>query len=804
MIEPSQLKVDQKTACYHCGDPCVTACVEFDDKNFCCEGCKLVYELLKENSLCTYYQLNESPGTMRAANTYTGKFDYLNNPSVFNQLVSFTDETLTHVTFFVPKIHCSSCIWLLENLQRLNAGIISSQVNFLRKEVVVAFRHQEIQLSKVAEIMSNIGYEPLINLNSLEKPDGGSVNRTRILKIGIAGFCFGNIMMLSFPEYFSFGNLSEVSGLSRFFSYLNLSLSLPVFFYSASEFFESAWTSIKHRFLNIDAPIALAILVTFGRSVYEILSHTGAGYLDSMSGIVFFMLIGRYFQNKTYETLSFERDYKSYFPIGITRLDERGTQQNIPVTDLKAGDKILVRNQELIPADATLTSRSTHVDYSFITGESNPVKKMKGDLIYAGARQLDGAITLEVTNTTSQSYLTQLWNQQDDNPTAKKQQSYIDNINKYFTLAVLSTSFLAGLFWLLNDPGKALNAATAVLIVACPCGLLLISTFANGNVLRIFGRRHFYLKNAATIENLAKTDTLIFDKTGTITHGSTARFIGHELTEPEIRLVAIAATQSNHPLSRIIAAQYGSDLKNIQPTHFEEFTGLGIRAEIDRSTVIMGSEFFVTGHQGSENAQFARVFVMIDGQIMGFFAFANTYREGLGKLCDTLKTNYQLNLLSGDNAAEENTVRKWFGPEAHLLFNQKPDEKMDFVREQQLTGRSVTMIGDGLNDAGALKLSNVGIAVSDDTNTFSPACDALLNGNSLSLLAKFMQLAKDSQRVVVVVFAVSLIYNVIGVGFSVQGILSPVIAAILMPISSITIVLLATGLTSLAAKIRGI
>lgn len=788
--------------CYHCGENCKAEVVKFDNKNFCCEGCKLVYDLLKENNLCTYYNINYSPGISPEKLNYSGKYDYLNTEQITNKLVHFTDGHHSHITFYIPKIHCSSCIWLLENLHRLNKGIATSSVNFLRKELSVVYDIQLIKLSQLAELLTHIGYEPLINLNDLEQQPEKKTNKAQVIKIGLAGFCFGNIMMLSFPEYFSLGNFYEQNKLQSFFCYLNLFLSLPVFFYSASDFFISAWKSIRHRYLNIDAPIALAILVTFLRSVYEIISQTGTGYMDSMTGIVFFMLVGRYFQNKTYETLSFDRDYKSYFPVGVTVHKENGSEINLPVSELKRGDNIIIRNNELIPSDAILLSKETHIDYSFITGESIPVKKQTKDLIYAGGKQLGGAIKLEIVNPVSQSYLTQLWNK-DKQGLQKTQnnQTYIDVINKYFTIIVLSLSLLSAAYWLFVDKSKALDALTAVLIVACPCGLLLTSTFAHGNVLRIMGRNKFYLKNASVINNLSKANTIVFDKTGTITHGSSVNFIGPQLNEYELQLIASLAAQSSHPLSLKISSQY-CNRKMFPVSDFKEVSGNGITGYVNGKYVILGSEYFVTGNTSSDNHSSQKVFLMIDGEIMGYFSFTNSYREGINKVLSRLREKYQLKLLSGDNNSERKKIETIFGHEAEIFFNQKPEHKMQHVKKLQQEGNKVIMIGDGLNDAGALKQSDVGIAVSDDTNNFSPACDAILDGSSFSRIPDLISIAKASKKVIIATFVLSLTYNMIGLSFAIQGTLSPVIAAILMPISSVSIVLLATVSTSLIATAK--
>jgi Cu+-exporting ATPase len=800
--EQGETEVVSQTECYHCGETCKSGNVTLDGKNFCCEGCKLVYDLLKENSLCTYYNMNLAPGISPGKTHFPGKYEHLDLAEVSEKLIRFRDEKQAYIVWYIPGIHCSSCIWLLENLHKLNQGVISSEVNFTRKEVSVRFDPRVIKLSEMAGLLDYIGYAPLITLDDMETQAGSSSRKSQVGRIGLAGFCFGNIMMLSFPEYFSFGNFYEQKNLPYFFSYINLLLSLPVFFYSASGFFISAWKSIRHRYLNIDAPIAMAILVTFLRSMYEIITHTGAGYLDSMSGIVFFMLIGRYFQDKTYETLSFERNYKSYFPMGISLKGKDGKESRQAVSQLKKGDIMMVRNQELVPADSILLSPSAHIDYSFITGESAYVKKLAGDMVHAGGLQVDGVVELEVLKPVSQSYLTQLWNQDTQTKRESGQtKNYLDRINRYFTMAVLLIAAVSALYWARQDAGKALDALTAVLIVACPCGLLLTSTFAHGNILRILGRNKLYLKNAGVIDKLSIADTIVFDKTGTITHGSSVEFEGSPLTDHEMQMVVSLAGQSSHPLSRRIYSRFSKG-EMLSVSEFEDIPGHGLKGRIDGRYLILGSAYFVTGSSSTGQQNSTRVFLMLDGTVKGCFTFVNTYREGLGRLVKDLSGDFDLQLLSGDNDAERPYIENILGKKDGVLFGQKPEEKMDYIRRLQSTGHKVIMIGDGLNDAGALMQSDVGIAVSDDTNNFSPACDAIIDGSSFSRLPVFISMARAGKRVILFTFFVSLSYNIIGLSFAVQGLLSPVVAAILMPLSSITIVVLVTSLTNAIARLK--
>jgi Cu+-exporting ATPase len=799
--------IETSLKCYHCGDACDDS-IAIDEKPFCCEGCKQVFLLLNENDLCNYYELDKNPGLKARGKFVSGRFDYLQDGEVIRKLTRFTDGSQTHVLFSLPQMHCASCIWLLENLHRINPAILSSQTNFQRKEVFIVFDPNRVTLQQVVELLSFVGYEPYISLNDQEEKKPGSINRSYIYRIGVAGFCFGNIMMLSFPEYFSSGKI-EQEGLKQVFSYLNLLLSLPVLLFSASGFFTSAWKGLRQKWLNIDAPIALAILVAFSRSVYEILSGTGAGYLDSMSGIVFFMLIGRWFQDKTYDAFSFDRDYKSYFPLGVTLLNG-GEEKNIPVSRLRTGDAILVRNEEMVPADAILRKGEGRIDYSFVSGENTPLDKRKGELIYAGGKQVGGAIELEVVTPVSQSYITQLWNNEVFHNRKNREQSFIHPWSRYFTYALFTVAVLAALYWSLNDPARVLPAITSVLIVACPCSLLLSATFTYGNMVRIFGKNKLYLKNANVIEAMGKIDTIVLDKTGTITHNhsSVVAFEGDVLDASEWNILRSAARQSSHPLSRIIAGTVAGRTEGelLPVSGFSEYSGKGLEARVGGRSVKMGSSGFISqgsNHPVSDTG--TRVHVMMDGRVRGFFSVGNDYREGLDRMAGSLKSDaYQIHILSGDNDQERPNLETRFGPEVPILFRQSPQDKLDYIQELQDGGHRVLMLGDGLNDAGALRQSQVGIAVSDNTNLFSPACDAILDGSRVGALGALLRFARRGKAIVTGSFILSILYNCVGLFFATQGLLSPMIAAILMPASSISIVLFVTLASNAVAKGSGL
>jgi len=796
------------TPCVHCSTLCGHTGVTENGKPFCCRGCAMVYSILHGSGLEKFYELDEHAGVRADPDSEASQYEFLADPELKRKLIDFTDGHTTRVTFHLPQIHCVACVWLLERLYKLNDGIGHAEVNFTRKTICIPFTESKVSLVEIATLLARLGYAPEFRLEHMNEKKADHTRRREMMQLGVAGFAFGNIMLLSFPAYLGLG-LDDTPWLTPVFGGISWLLSLPVLLFSAREYFRSALLGLQHRELSIDVPIALGILSLFLQSSLDILLGWGHGYLDSMAGLVFFLLIGKTFQRRTFDALSFDRDYTSYFPLAAQIVHSDGRRETTSLDKLVPGDRIYIRNGELIPADAILILGTAVIDYSFVTGESKPEEHVTGDTLYAGGRHHGAPIEVDVIKEVSHSYLTSLWNHQSFRKENELQFDQLTrNVSRVFTWVVVGIALLTAVFWLFRDASESLRALSSVLIVACPCALALSAPFAFGTALRTLRPFGFFLKNGYVVEGMARVRHLAFDKTGTLTEGGlgSVRWAGDDLVEEIEAAIRGLAQGSTHPLSRAIATHL--TVPALPPDHMQETAGKGIEGRVQDQQIRLGSagwmnECGLALPDFSQSDQ-VQTWVAVGDQVVGGFVFEDAPRAGMADSMPSLNRKYDLSVLTGDRAEGLQRLKKWFPGCRDARSDLSPADKLEAIDLLRADGKPVMMLGDGLNDAGALRHADVGIAVTEDIQAFSPACDGILKAENLALLPKFLKFSRLTTKVVLLSFTISLLYNVIGISIAASGKLSPLIAAILMPLSSVSVLLVSVLGTRLAGKMAGL
>lgn len=792
--------------CAHCGLACPTGAPSEGEHRFCCVGCRAVYVLLHEEGLGDFYTLAPDAGVRPNPENVEGQYAFLDQPEIRAQYADFCDGRRLRATLRIPAIHCLACVWLLENLFRLEAGFGASRVDFARRELAIDIDLTQLTFSRAANRLAELGYPPefrLADLEEEEQPVRFRLHRQEWLRLGFAGFAFGNTMLFSLAGYLGM-DAGAAPGFRGLTGWLSFGLALPVVLYSAGDYWRASWIALRQGHLSIEVPIAAGIIALFAQSTWEIASGRGPGYFDSLDALLFFLLVGRAFSRAAWDRLSFERDYKSFFPLAVIRRSETG-DASVAIGQLEVGDRVVLRPGDLIPADARLLSEQTRIDYSFVTGEAEPVQQVRGDLLFAGGRQSEGVIEVAIVKKVSQSYLTSLW---DQSAFRKQRSERLDSLlNRYsprFTAAILLLAVASGLFWIPTDPARALKAVTSILIVACPCALALASPFTLGTAQRLLARRGIFLRNPQVIEDLSQVNGVVFDKTGTLTSPqlSTVHFQGEELSETERRALSALLGHSSHPIAVRIQTWLQSRGDASEVRDFRETAGAGIQGTIGSNWILIGSPTCLADlgiNVPSENLG-ATTVLALNGRYRGAFSWTDDLRPGVQMLIQTLEKYLPVWLLSGDRDREGARWRSVFGAGTTLRFGQTPMDKLDYVRHLECEGRRILMVGDGLNDAGALRQSSVGMAVVESIGTFSPASDVILAAQSLRSLAEVLEYSRRAMRVVRVCLGISTVYNIIGLTIAARGELQPVVCAILMPLSSVTVVAAGCGLAAWSGR----
>ncbi|MCO4783012.1 MAG: heavy metal translocating P-type ATPase metal-binding domain-containing protein [Candidatus Cloacimonetes bacterium] len=773
--------------CVHCGEPASTSSYKLNDLIFCCNGCKVVYHFLADNGLENYYKLQDTPGSTIKDDRESQDFSYLDDPELLESIHEFYSDTLAKITLSIPSIHCSSCVWLLEKLSSILAGVKSSRCNLFKAQLVVIYNPEAVQLSRVISQLYLLGYETELKIDNFnserEKPD----NLDLMIRLGVAAFCLANTMTLALPEYVGPGEVSPF--LKKVFDFISFILSIPVVMFSAKPYFTSATKSLKHGYINWDVPITMGILSLFLTSIYALFMDTGQLYFDSLCGFLFFLLLGEWVKKRTFQKLNFDRSFNSFLPLGVTLKQEQNFT-TIPLNQLKKGDQILIRSQDIIPCDGILLSEQASINYSFITGEFSSISIKKDDEIKAGGLVENSSVLIQSENSAKESYLIKLWQDLDESKVDESPQFM--PFPFYFCIFVILLAITTFLIWLPTSFDKALLHMTSILIVACPCALALSKPYTHSNAQRILSNHGLYLKNTDSIEKFEEIQEIVFDKTGTLTQINLGIFQDKSIKKETLELIKSCAILSRHPICSRICQEL-SELSTVPHKQFQEVKGQGVHAKINEQLVRIGKKSFCFDNEEDDHL----TYITIDSQQVQSFSYFDQPRAGSKELIDRLRQQFKVTLLTGDHKKPQHPIFSIFNHTDKLIFSMRPEDKLHYIQNQN---RNCLMVGDGMNDTGALKAAKLGLSVCEDLQGFHPACNGMLLAKNITKLSLYFRYTITCKRIVFYSFILSILYNCFGLYFAMNGTLTPLICAILMPLSSISIMLFTWFMTEHYAK----
>jgi Cu2+-exporting ATPase len=803
--------------CFHCGLPVSTvsrceAEIRGEKKAFCCAGCLTVCQIIHESGLDGFYQRLNYQEAKAPPPEMPVDLDQYDLEDVQQEFVRALAEGRKEADLLIEGIHCAACVWLIEHAMADMDGIELAEVNLAHQRLKIRWLDDRVSLSSIMQRLGNIGYAAVpFNPETVE----GSVqrhNRALLFRMAFAGFGAMNIMWISIALY-----AGAVSGIDaeqkHFFHWISFFIATPVLCYSGWPFLRPAWLGLKHHALTMDLPIAIGAVSTYLYSCWIIWQGSGEVYFDTVVSFLFVILIGRYLEGLSKRNASSAAlRLMELQPRLATRLIESG-EERVSVRKLQQGDRLLVRPGEKIPADGEVLEGQSYVDESMLTGESRPLQKTTGCTVAAGTMNVDGSLTLLVQDAGSGTMLARIVHLVEAAQGSKAAvQRIADRIVPWFVAATLGLAIFTFLFWLSYDFDTALLAAVSVLIITCPCALGLATPMAIAVGVGAGAGRGVLIRNGQALESLSKITHVVFDKTGTLTEGEMRVLdISPANNFDRVQLLRLAVSVescSQHPVAQAVIKELAADGDTEATPHptlppCKDFTlesGLGITGAVEGQYVALGnmrlmekgnipvSKEFKQQQQQIEQAMGMAVFIAVDGLLAGLIHVQDKVRDESAALIETLKQqSIGMTLLTGDSRRAAEQLQSQVG-EMDIVAEVLPEEKEAEVVRLQQAGEHVLMIGDGVNDAPALARADISIAMGSGMDVSMECADIVLMTSDLGRVGFAVLLAQKTLRTIRQNIGISLFYNIMLVPAAMAAMITPVFAAIAMPVSSLLVI----------------
>ncbi len=800
-------------ACAHCGLAVPAGLVrEGEEKQFCCSGCRQVHALVNEWGFDQYYRLvDQQNGVLEPAQLTGRSFEDFDDERLQQEATEAAGAGRCRTRLYLEGVHCSACVWLVEKLPAALPGVDEIRLNLGSSVAEVTWEPGKTRLSAVGRALDRLGYTPHVHRASKVQEARRSEDRATLARLGVAAACAMNLMFLHGAIY-----AGEHSGMASpyetFFRWVSLGIALPVLAFSARPFFQTAAAGLRARIVHIDLPVAIALSVAFAASAWNTVRGSGPLWFDSLAMLVAALLGARQVQRGAQRAALERADSLRgvAFIEFARRLEGPGPDAptvEVPVTGLAQGERVEVRSGELVPVDGVVLAGRSSLDNAVLTGESEPVQVREGDAVNAGATNLGARLVVRVDAAGEETRVGALLSLVQEalgrRPALLRT---TDLLARRFVQALLALAVVTGAAWLHRGPEVALERVVALLVVACPCALGLSVPLAVSVALMRAARSGIFVKDPDALERLRHVDTVLLDKTGTLTEGK-ATFARYEGDDAALDLAAALEAESSHAVARAFRASYGRSVTVVRSAEdVREVPGQGISGRLDGRDVRVGNRAHVEAAGASVPPALAEradalvaeglspVFVAVDGSVDGVAGVGDPIRPDARKTLDALRARgIRVRILSGDHPAVVARVAAELGvPAEDARGGLDPEAKRDAVAaltEEKGRARAIVMVGDGVNDAAALALADVGVAVLGGTGASIAAADVVLTREGVAPLLDVLDGSQRLRGVIRRNLGFSFVYNVAASTAVVLGFVGPLLAAVLMPVSSLTVVL---------------
>ncbi len=791
-------------ACVHCGEPTPCAPTTDPEQVFCCAGCRGAYQLIQGWGLADFYALRDQmkqTGAAQPAGMFT-RYEQFDTPEFLGLSTPQPQaDGLCTTELAVQGLHCAACAWLIEKAAAMEPGVRLARIKMSDHTARFVFDPQTTQLSRVARLLDRLGYR-LIPLDRGRDTHLQHENRRLLIQIAIAGFLAANAMWIAVALY-----AGQFSGLAAehgyFLGLVGTALGVAAVVGPGRTFFVGAVASLKTRVPHMDLPVALGLTAGSVMGTTNAILGRGHVYFDSLATLVFLLLIGRWIQFRQQRQAARAVDLMLRItPRHANLVDETGQTSLVLVDRLSSGDMLRVLPGESLPADGIVMEGTTEIDRSLLTGESRPVTARAGDAVAAGTVNLVSPIRVQVTATGRETRIGQVM--QSIEAAASERTPIVqlaDRIGGVFVLVVTSLALLTLLLWLPAGLNAATAHATSLLIVACPCALALATPLAIAVGLGRAAKLGVLIRDGQALQWLAKPGQIWFDKTGTLTEGKqrVSHFRGDLAA---LRLAAGVERECQHPVARAIVSEAQRQrLAPVEPSALSSAGSGGITGHAAGQAIVVGNAAWLQMQQVSLTDDFASaadellecgespIFIAVDQRVQAVLGISDPLRAGAAQLMRQLRASgWQVGLLSGDHALIARRVGQQLDLEPEqCLGDLAPEDKVRIIRQARQAGRVRVMVGDGANDAAALAAADVGIAVRGGAEVSLQAAPVFVGSGRLASVLHLLRGSRRVTRLIYLSFAISLAYNVVAVVLAMAGWISPLVAAILMPLSSISV-----------------